>query len=91
MDVGLTTDPWQLNTAQRAVDQVGPADHTFLVRRDGSHFLIEGVKLVHRAKGGADGNRDPTCTESGHRVGLCLESRVCKGKRRFAQKVRALG
>ena len=52
MDVGLTTDPWQLNTAQRAVDQVGPADHKFLVRRDGSHFLIEGVKLVHRVRGG---------------------------------------
>lgn len=32
-----------------AMDQVGPADHKLLVRRDGTLFLIGGTKLVRRA------------------------------------------
>jgi hypothetical protein len=40
-----------IEDAHRALVQVGPPVQLFLDRRDGTHFLIEGVKLVHRARG----------------------------------------
>jgi hypothetical protein len=51
------------------VVQVGPPVQLFLDRRDGSHFLIEGVKLDHRARGRKSGPDLYRIWSPGHRVG----------------------
>ena len=54
--------------ADGAVVQVGPPVQLFLDRRDGPHFLIEGVKLDHRARRWIQTDPGLDCTESSHRI-----------------------